>query len=369
MHLGGLLIRGRAGVLARVGKEYEVTMHPPFQRSRLLVGFASVIAACGAEKLDGAAESSGESTAAQTSASGSTSTTGSSSGSSASSADSTSGGPSSSSGVDSGDETSPAPIFDVGSVGDLPPAREGCRNVDFLFVIDDSSSMAAYQLNLVANFPAFISGIQDTLDTADSYQVGVVTTDVYQFNSPECSQLSSLVVETGGVSSSNMACGPYADGYNFMTENDDLVESFSCAASVGVSGDGNERPMQAMVEAAQGLDGGPGQCNEGFIREDSLLVIVIIGDEYDNSPGIPMEWYDDVVEAKLGYPENVVVVSIIDVPGSACGGASVEVAAFTALWGENGFLVPICGGDYGPFFEEAIGVIGEACENYTSPAG
>lgn len=268
---------------------------------------------------------------------------------------------------DSGVDTIAPPLFDLG-VPDMPPTKQGCNKVDFLFVIDDSSSMAPYQLNLVSNFPAFIDGIQSSLDTTDSYQVGVVTTDPYAFNVAGCQQLSSLVVQTGGASSSNMVCGPYADGNNFMTENDELAASFSCAAAVGSSGSGNEQPQRAIVEAVQRIEGGPGECNEGFIRDDALLVIVYVGNENDNSPGTPQQNYDAVLAAKLDIPENVVVVAITDYPGNPCSfGGSPEMAAFTDLWGANGFKVPICDADYGPSFDLAIDIIDVACENFIPP--
>lgn len=325
--------------------------------------------ACGRDPGDGGLATTGGTTSPTTTTDP---TSGTPSEATTAAVDSTTGaGPSSGTTVD---ETTTAadtlPLFDQGRIPDIAVAEQGCNKVDFLFVIDNSSSMAAHQVNLVNNFPAFIDGIQNALDNTFSYQVGVITTDAYEFNVVGCQQLSSLVVQTGGASSSNMVCGPYADGANFMTEADDLAESFSCAAAVGVSGSGNEQPQLAMAGAVQRIEGDPGECNDGFIRDDALLVVVIIGDEYDNSPGSPMSYYDIVVEAKLGFAENVAVVAIIDGPGNPCGfGASVEVAAFTELWGVNGFEVPICIGDYGPYFEEAIAVIDEACENYVPPAG
>ncbi|MCA9652163.1 MAG: VWA domain-containing protein [Myxococcales bacterium] len=269
------------------------------------------------------------------------------------------------------------PKIDQGEIPDAPPVDDQCTMVDFLFVIDNSGSMSTYQANLIANFPTFINGIQTTLDGVDSYQVGVITTDEYFTNTPNCRNLSSLVVQSsGGV------CGPYADGDNFMTEDDDLAMTFNCAANVGTSGSGLELPMQAMVEAVQEVDGGPGQCNEGFLRDDSLLVIVIITDEYDgpgdpeglSSPGDPMTWYDDVVAARAGIPENIVVLSLINYMGGPCPPFSgyddgVHIATFTELFGDNGFLGGICEPDYGPIFNQAIGVIDSACDNFMPPPG
>src|SRR4051794_8019943 len=49
----------------------------------------------------------------------------------------------------------------------------GCTKMDVLFVIDNSGSMGEEQTNLVANFPMFISVLdQSGLD----YRVGVTTT-------------------------------------------------------------------------------------------------------------------------------------------------------------------------------------------------
>ncbi len=342
-----------------------------FRLSSLVLSLGSAVLACGptAETPDTTGPSTGDS-----------STTGADSSTTSSPPTSTTevgttevGGPGTSSGPgpdDTTDDTIGPPILDVGLVPDVPNLEQGCSKVDFLFVIDNSSSMGPDQVNLVSNFPAFIDGIQATLDTVDSYQVGVVTTDAYMYNVPDCQVLSGLVVQTGGANSSNMMCGPYDDGYNFMTQNDDLDTAFSCAATVGSGGSGNEQPQAALVGAVQRIHGGNGECNEGFIRDDALLVIVYVGNENDNSPTTPMASYDAVVEAKLDLPENVVVMSVTDFPGNPCGfGGSVEMAMFTDLWGKNGFKVPICEPDYGPYFDQAVAIIDVACENFTPPAG
>ncbi|MEX1361925.1 MAG: vWA domain-containing protein [Nannocystaceae bacterium] len=279
--------------------------------------------------------------------------------------DTSTGAPGTSTGEpDTGGSTMPEFVFDLGEIPEAPPLETECGKVDFLFVIDNSGSMGDEQANLVANFPAFIDGIQNGLEDVESYHVGVVTTDTYTTNIAGCQQLSSLVVQTP-----SGACGPYAEGANYMTEMDDLATAFTCAALVGTSGSASERQMQATVEAVTEVEGDPGECNEGFLREDSLLVIVIITDEPDNaSTGDTMSWYNDILTARLGIPENVVVLSLINTPGGVCfGGIANEIAAFTTLWGMNGFMADICAPDYGPIFDQAIGVIDVACENYIPP--
>ena len=53
---------------------------------------------------------------------------------------------------------------------------EGCKKVDFLFVIDNSVSMQGEQNALKAAFPAFIDTIEQTLPTSD-YHIMVADTD------------------------------------------------------------------------------------------------------------------------------------------------------------------------------------------------
>src|SRR5687768_4092276 len=63
-------------------------------------------------------------------------------------------------------------IFDQGIIPDSPKLEMGCRKVDFLFVVDNSGSMAANQAQLLASFPGFIQGMQDALaGVVDSYHV------------------------------------------------------------------------------------------------------------------------------------------------------------------------------------------------------
>ncbi|HEY8374956.1 MAG TPA: vWA domain-containing protein, partial [Nannocystis sp.] len=77
--------------------------------------------------------------------------------------------------------TDALPKLDVGGPvtgGDTTggPATGGCEKVDFLFVVDNSGSMADEQMNLINSFPGFISTITQTLDAQD-YHIMAVSTD------------------------------------------------------------------------------------------------------------------------------------------------------------------------------------------------
>lgn len=278
------------------------------------------------------------------------------------------------------------PIFDLGTEPDIGRPEDGCNAVDFLFVVDDSSSMSEHQQNLIDNFPTFIAGIESTLGAVDSFQVGVIATDAFSGNPGACILLGALITETTGAGpdSSNAVCGPYSDGFAYMTEQDDLAETFACAAQVGTMGNGFERPMEAMVTTVGKSLGDAGGCNEGFLRDDALLVVVVITDEWDGpgdpedlggsedpptSAGDPESWYDAVIAAKGGVPQNAAALAITNYEGGPCppsddGHDGVNIVAWVDLFGDNGFVGGLCEDDYGPFFEQATDVVAAACAGF-----
>jgi len=233
-----------------------------------------------------------------------------------------------------------------------------CRQADFLFVIDDSQSMADNQAKLVRAYDAFIGGIVETVEQLESVHVGVVTTDAYAHNAGECRALGGLVMQTGGPNSSDARCGPYADGHAFMTEADDIETSFRCAARVGTDGSGVEAVVGAILAAVSPPLIDPGACNEGFMRDDALLVIVIVTDE------------DLDIAPEFGYaqllaykdPGELVVVALANPTDGECGidKLSFGIESLVAL-AQHGFMGSICADDYGSIFDDAVAVVAEAC--------
>jgi len=265
----------------------------------------------------------------------------------------------------------------TGALFDVPPlpnpVQPGvCDSVDLLFVIDNSGSMADEQANLIASVPGFIEGISDRLGVSTDYHVGVVSTDDSSFNGDGCREIGALVTRTGGDLSSETECGPYIDGTTFMTPRDDLEVSFECAARLGIDGSGIERPMDALRAALHPTPGLQG-CNAGFLRDDALLVIVVITDEEDadDSVGDPAHWYESVLEAKGGDEERVVMLSLVGHPKpNDCiqtqwtGMMGAEIATrllqFTSLF-PHGYVGDVCSDDYEPFFTEATEHIDTVC--------
>ena len=288
----------------------------------------------------------------------------------------------------SGDDADDAPLFDLG-VPDLAPSDEGCTKVDLLFVVDASYSMQDEQDSLVASFPDFITEIQDRLGAHD-YHIGIVTTEAYEFNEDGCTdELGQLVTRTGGEHSSAQDCGPFAAGGRYMTVADDLASAFACAADVGIVGDTWERPMQSMLTVIGGAFTENGGCNDGFLRDDSLLVVVVITDEADGpgdpegsqvptqtSAGTPETWFEDLVSARGDIETNIVVLSlnmffdgpcppVVDGAGHVEGGVfdGTNIHEFTQMF-THGFAGGICKPSYAEYFAQAVDVVAVACEQF-----
>jgi hypothetical protein len=170
-----------------------------------------------------------------------------------------------------------------------------------------------------------------------------------------------------------------------MTEADqDLEEAFACVGKVGTTGWGGEQQAEAALEAVSDALGGPGACNEGFLRDDAILVLTIITDEEDaliaggvvtgGSAGEPADWVSALVAAKDGRNDAIVVLGLVgdaDLPNPICVGASdaggadpaPRLRAFFDAFDYN-VVGSVCAPDYTPFFQEAIGVIDTTCDNY-----
>ena len=281
--------------------------------------------------------------------------------------------------ADSGSESeSTGPKLDLPQGGSAEEGGSGCEKVDFLFVIDNSESMEDDQLRLLEAFPGFIQAIQDSIQAQD-YHIGVITSDdhVYDYDTyyngqpeTECDVMGGLVNENWDYTDNvQRICGPFVSGGNYLTEDEpNLSEAFECIAFVDDEGSTDEAPMAAISEA---LRDPVMPCNEGFLRKDALLVIVLITDEDDDvevmgnpgSGGTPQQWYDAVIAAKQGTVENAAVLALAGTP-SCPYEHTVRIEEWVGLFGERGFFGPVCEDDYAGFFAESVSVVDEACDNF-----
>jgi len=278
----------------------------------------------------------------------------------------------------------PPPIFDVGAID--VPGDTGCHKADFLFVIDDSGSMAQHQQQLLDSFPGFIEAILGSLDQLDSVHVGVVTSDAYASNAPGCQELGALVTQTGGENSSEAVCTPFVGGKRFFTHEDSLAAVFNCVGRVGTDGSGNEMPLSATVQALQPELIGVGGCNEGFLRPDAVLVVVIVSDDPpfpdtpdDAWPLIDTMWmHDALVEAKGGDETSIVMIGVVSwddtscvcpwcCPGYGCMAINDNAIELVESFGDHGVLASVCAADYAPVLAETIDTIDATCAGFVPP--
>lgn len=250
---------------------------------------------------------------------------------------------------------------EAGDDRDAPPPT--CEEVDVLFVIDDSPSMGDNQRKLAENYDVFVDGVTALVANRTSVHLGVVTTDAYSHNVDGCTNLGDLVVQTGGYGSSDETCGPYAAGANYITDADDVDAAFKCAAKVGTAGSTLERPMTA---AAQAIGGGPnpaGDCNDGFVRENAMLVIVFVTDE-DGESDADLA-YERIMDARAGNDSSIVVVTLANLPGGDCplgnhASVAYNLNGMTEMF-PFGFTGPVCAKDYTDVFRQAVDVVANAC--------
>ncbi len=203
---------------------------------------------------------------------------------------------------------------------DVTPRRE----VDILFVIDNSGSMGEEQAILSANFERFV----DKLDVAGAnYRLAVTTTDVgngiyCNDSTPEDGAFvlstchdraqsftndaleldkfveacethcpadfagAGTVPSQTALTGDELAARPWIEHFgNGVTNLADMTpaQAFQCFGPQGIDGCGyNESPLQAMYRALERSQD-PNDPAYGFVREDALLAVVFITDENDCS--------------------------------------------------------------------------------------
>jgi hypothetical protein len=167
---------------------------------------------------------------------------------------------------------------------------------DILFIIDNSGSMVGEQAQLGASFNAFAQVLDEKF--GDQYHIAVISTGMESPGCPACDAVitQSCMNETG-------ENGRFQDriGENIGTiDNPEYVftEDPNCPrwlepedkdcfydiatdkgfSLVGINGCGYERGLAPMRVA---LDNLAGSYNQGFLRKDATLAVVIITDEDD----------------------------------------------------------------------------------------
>jgi hypothetical protein len=168
------------------------------------------------------------------------------------------------------------------------------RELDLLFVIDDSPSMLGKQRLLAQSFPRMIEVLERVDGGLPDLHLGVITSDmgtlgsgsptpalpVGQLGNGGCAGSGDdgvLQVGTAALSQRFLSDVAGEGGARVRNYSGELRDVFSQMAQVGQGGCGFEQHLaslrRALVQPA----------NAGFLREDANLAIVVIADEDDCS--------------------------------------------------------------------------------------
>ncbi len=258
-----------------------------------------------------------------------------------------------------------------GSAGDESTVEGGCRLVDAIIAVDNSSSMTEEIAALAGPvFDSFPQTLLDVNNGLDDFQLGVIDA----CNNP-------AYLHNTGMSG---ACS-FSTGTNFMVSNSpSLLDEYSCVTEFSLSGymgqpdactgeNDDEQPANtaADVVSAPAADAE----NTGFVREDAVLFIVAITDEDEQPlPGRTAQEIVDRIVAAKGDIANVVFLGIGG--GSECQGpygGAIEAVTLreisnTFAGANRGMFWDLCQGDLEGAFQAAIEIVDSACMDFT-PVG
>jgi hypothetical protein len=184
------------------------------------------------------------------------------------------------------------------------------REVDVVFVVDDSSSMAPAQARLAAGFPMFMDTLRALPGGAPDLHVAVVSSDMGAGDGSidGCAGNGKAgrfqFTPRGACTATNLQPGAtfIADASGVTNYTGAIEDVFRCIAPLGETGCGFEQPFAALTRAL-GADGSaPPTENQGFLRPDARLAIVLVTNEDDCTPRTGVALFDTAASATLASP-------------------------------------------------------------------
>jgi hypothetical protein len=186
------------------------------------------------------------------------------------------------------------------------------RNVDILFLVDDSRSMSLLQDRMIYAFPQLMDSLAALPGGLPDIHLAVISSDLGAGDGsvPSCSSTGGKkgifqFEPTGSCTDTTLQPGARfisrVNGVaNFTAP--DIADVFTCIAALGEEGCGYEHQLAAVVRAL-GADGSPAPVeNAGFLRADALLAIVMLTNEDDCSAMPGVQLYDTVFSRSLADP-------------------------------------------------------------------
>ncbi|MCC6999726.1 MAG: VWA domain-containing protein [Deltaproteobacteria bacterium] len=183
------------------------------------------------------------------------------------------------------------------------------RDIDILFVIDNSGSMALEQSALATKLPDFINVLAALPGGLPNVHIGVVSSNMGAgtFSLQSCETANG---DRGVLQNSPKVAGCMPPQGRFIKDIDsptgrvrnytgNLSDVFSCIGRLGIDGCGFEHHLGSMKAA---LDGSANE-NADFLRPNAFLAVIILADEDDctsKAPGAMFNPADNSVQSPLG---------------------------------------------------------------------
>ncbi|HIN86970.1 MAG TPA: VWA domain-containing protein, partial [Myxococcales bacterium] len=193
--------------------------------------------------------------------------------------------------VESTDIDTPAVIIPLKGSGTLDDEQTDIfvqgtgQEVDVLFVVDNSGSMSEEQNSLASNFGSFVSAAQMW---STNYQIGVVSTDMEEFNDMRGRLLGDP--RYVGPAQVNQFKGNVKVGDNGSGTEQGLVAAQTALSMPLVANPDNPKvcttnaDCNKPLECVPAVDSNNSYCggwNMGFLRKNAALEIVFVSDEED----------------------------------------------------------------------------------------
>jgi len=238
----------------------------------------------------------------------------------------------------------------------------GTNAVDILWLVDNSGSMRAQQIELARQFNEFVEALADL---GADFNMAVVTTDTarqtengrFMTRPGQCTDNIVTADFRAYCETLNFDHGNFLTASNYTDADGDvdvqrLQDDFRCIASQGICGSPFEMGLDAIRRAlSPELQEG---FNAGFLRDDAFLVVIFLTDEDDCSVGdgprptsndscyrnrqslVPVDaYYEFLVDLKGGDESKVLIAGIVGPPLPAGRSDPAGVSCISQLEGED----------------------------------
>ncbi len=196
-----------------------------------------------------------------------------------------------------GPGTDPGDGMDGGGTVIVDPPTV-CDKVDLLFTVDGSGSMSE-ELEALRDdvFPALSASLLNIGEGLESLRVG----------------MADACAGPGGTNlhdfSASQPCNFSTNELWMDSSSPTFTDEFLCVGDLetGCASGGKEQPASAAIAVLNDSE------NTGFVRDDSILVVIAVTDEDEqpqDSNRTAQEIYDDIRAIKPGTEENIVFVGV-----------------------------------------------------------